>query len=58
MVYTEYDERRDYLRTLLEEALEYAREYILNSDIWGYSHMRSDYAIDVYRAIKDALDEV
>lgn len=56
-VYTTYDEKREYLREQLNDCLKEAKE-LLNEEIWGYSDMREDYAIDVYQAIKKARDAV
>ncbi|MDD4000582.1 MAG: hypothetical protein PHX62_06795 [Bacilli bacterium] len=54
-VRTTYDEKRDELRDQLAECLKLAKE-LLDEDIWGYDEMRSDYAIDVYKAVKTARD--
>jgi hypothetical protein len=56
-VYTDYDQRRDNLREELNECLKLAKE-LLDEDIWGYNEMRTDYAIDVYQAVKKARDTV
>lgn len=56
-VYTDYDEKRDRLREHLNDCLEQARE-LLDTNIWGYDEMRIDYAIDVYMAIKNVVDEI
>lgn len=56
-VYTDYDQKRDQLRDELNDCLKLAKE-LLNENIWGYSEMCGDYAIDVYKAIKNAIDAV
>ena len=56
-VYTIYDEKRDELRSQLNDCLELARE-MLDESIWGYDEMKDGYALEVYMAIKKARDEV
>lgn len=56
-VYTDYDEKRDDLRESLEECLEKARG-LLDKNVWGYTEMRKDYSLDVYLAVKKALEIV
>lgn len=56
-VVTTYDEKRNELRDKLQEALKIAKE-MLDEDIWGYSEMKEDYAIDIYVAVKKAKDMV
>lgn len=55
---TEYDERRNVLREMLKEARQYARQYILDSDICGFDDMKQGYATEVYKTISDAYDAV
>ena len=57
-VITTYDEMRDRLREQLKECEELAKEMFVNEDIWGYDHMREDYALDVYQAVKQARKTV
>lgn len=57
-VHTAYDEKRDELREMLNDCLKLAKELLTGDDIWGYDHMREDYALDVYQAVKKARDEV
>lgn len=56
-VITEYDRKREKLKKKLKICLEDARE-MLNPDIWGYEDMKKDYAIDLYKAIKEAYETV
>jgi len=56
-VRTTYDEKRDELKDLLMECLTLARE-MLDENIWGYEEMKSDYATDLYVAVKKAKDLV
>lgn len=56
-VHTTYDDMRDNLRDKLSECLKMAKE-MLDEDIWGYNEMRTDYATDVYVAVKKAKDMV
>ena len=56
-VYTDYDEKRDGLRERLEECLEKAR-VLLDKNICGYKEIRKDYGLDVYLAVKKALEIV
>lgn len=56
-VFTSYDIIRDNLRDKLTECLDIAKN-LLDESVWGYEEMRKDYAIDVYKAIKNVRDEV
>ena len=56
-VRTTYDEKRDELKDLLMECLTLARE-MLDENIWGFEEMKSDYATDLYVAVKKAKDLV
>lgn len=55
-VYTDYDEKRDELKENLKDCLKMAKELVVGEDIWGYDDMREGYAIDVYLAIKKAIE--
>lgn len=55
---TTYDDKRDELRDTLKEALAQAKELVVGEDIWGYDEMREGYAMDVYVAIKKAIETV
>lgn len=55
---TTYDDKRDELRDTLREALVQAKELVVGEDIWGYDEMREGYAMDVYLAIKKAIETV
>ena len=57
-VHTEYDEKRDWLRSELEDCLEYAKDKLFDKNIWGYDDMRSDYAAEVLDAIQKAIDSI
>lgn len=57
-VYTEYDRLRDELKCDLENCLEKAKELMLGTKIWGYDHMKEDYAEELYFAIKNAIKKV
>lgn len=57
-VYTEYDRLRDELKIELGHCLEKAKELMLGTDIWGYDHMKEDYAEELYFAIKNLLKKV
>ena len=50
--------KRDWLRNELEDCLEYAKDKLLDKNIWGYDDLRSDYAADVLNAIQKAIDSV
>jgi len=56
-VVTTYDEKRDELRFQLSKCLTLARE-MLDENIWGFEEMKSDYATDLYVAVKKAKDLV
>lgn len=56
-VHTAYDDKRDELRDILEECLDLAKELVVSKE-WGYDHMRPDYAMDVYQAVKTAYDKI
>lgn len=55
---TTYDKMRDKLRYELNECLKLAKELVVGDDVWGYSDMPEDYAMDVYLAVKKARDAV
>ena len=57
-VITTYDEKRHELREKLKECLDMAEELVVGKNIWGYEDMCKGYAIDVYKAISDAIDTV
>ena len=57
-VRTTYDDKRDELRDTLQEALKQAKELVVGDYIWGYDDMRNGYAMDVYVAVKNALEIV
>jgi hypothetical protein len=57
-VYTTYDEKRDALKDKLKECLSLAKELVVGEDIWGYEDMKEGYAMDIYVAIKKAIDEI
>ena len=57
-VYTEYDRKRDELKEDLKECLSKAKELVIGEDITGYDDMREGYAMDVYIAIKKAIDTI
>lgn len=57
-VYTTYDEKRDELKLELLRCLKLAKELVVGDDIWGYENVREGYAMEVYLAIKKAIDEI
>lgn len=57
-MYTDYDKMRDDLRKDLKTCLSKAKELVVGEDVWGYDDMPSDYAMNVYLAIKNALEKI
>lgn len=57
-VQTTYDDMRDRLREDLEKCLVTAKELVISEDVWGYDEMRKGYAMDVYIAVKKAVESV
>lgn len=57
-VQTSYDDMRDELRNELNDCLKLAKELVVGEDIYGYDHMRNDYAMDIYIKIKEAINMV
>lgn len=57
-VITTYDEKKQALKDKLNECLDMAEELVIGKDVWGYAEMKRGYAIDVYRAIQEAIDKV
>lgn len=57
-VQTTYDDMRDELKATLEKALKQAKELVIREDVWGFDEMKENYAMDVYKAVRDALASV
>jgi hypothetical protein len=57
-VYTEYDRKRDELKDMLNDCIKFTEEELMTEKNWGHDEMRSNYASDVYKAIKDAIESV
>ena len=57
-VYTTYDEKRDELKLELLRCLKLSKELVIGEDIRGYDDVREGYAMEVYLAIKEAIDKI
>jgi hypothetical protein len=57
-VHTEYDEKRDFLRDMVNDCIEYARQNLLDTSVWGYNEMRSGYELEVYKKLIEARDAI
>lgn len=58
MVTTAYDEYRNNLRDMLNEAFKYAANNLMSPSTWGFDEMQPDYAVKVYTIIKEARDAI
>lgn len=56
-VYTDYDEKRDELKSRLSECIDLSRE-LLDENTWGYTSFSENYALELYIAIKKVRDSV
>ena len=55
---TPYDEKREMLKTMVNECVDFTYENLMNRHVSGYADMTKDYAINIYKKLIDVLNEI